>query len=445
MKTRIYLIGSLLGLVSLALNAQDTSTRSEAVTEKCKQNNSVFYEFAKNKSYADALGPWQELYNDCPEYSKNIYKYGALILNWQMSQEKDPAKQAVILQKLMGLYDNRIKYFGDDATFPAPRILGLKAIDYINYATPSDPLKKDAYGWLAKSIDGLGQKTDAAFIQYYIQLSVNIYKKEPAHLDQLVQDYIKTNDILMTNAADSTNKNASVYAQTKVANDRMVAESKALRPETLDKIYASKVEENKKNLNYLVSVISLYKAVGGSESPVYFNAAVYAHNIQPTETSAVACAEMSRKKGEYAKTVDYLEQATKLSSSAKNKAAYQLQVASIYSDKLTNFSRAREAARNSLEFDPSQGEPYLLIGLLYTRTTGIYSDAVLAKTVYWVAVDKFNKAKQVDPGCAAKANEYISRYSRYFPAKDEVFFQPDLQSGKSFTVGGWIGESTICR
>jgi len=55
------------------------------------------------------------------------------------------------------------------------------------------------------------------------------------------------------------------------------------------------------------------------------------------------------------------------------------------------------------------------------------------------------KAKQVDSSCAEEANELIRRYSPHFPSKDDMFFKPELNEGKSFFVGGWIGENTTCR
>ena len=82
---------------------------------------------------------------------------------------------------------------------------------------------------------------------------------------------------------------------------------------------------------------------------------------------------------------------------------------------------------------------------MYANTRGIYDSAALNKTVYWVAVDKFIKAKQVEPALEEKANELIRSYAPHFPSKEEIFFEPDLEDGKAFTVGGWIGETTICR
>ena len=71
--------------------------------------------------------------------------------------------------------------------------------------------------------------------------------------------------------------------------------------------------------------------------------------------------------------------------------------------------------------------------------------AILNKSVFWVAVDKFQKAKMVDPDVTEDANKLIASYSKYFPTKEEIFDLPELHEGESFTVAGWIRESTTCR
>ena len=40
--------------------AQDANlvTHADSVNDKCKENNSIFYQFAKNKDYVDAYQPW---------------------------------------------------------------------------------------------------------------------------------------------------------------------------------------------------------------------------------------------------------------------------------------------------------------------------------------------------------------------------------------------------
>jgi hypothetical protein len=101
----------------------------------------------------------------------------------------------------------------------------------------------------------------------------------------------------------------------------------------------------------------------------------------------------------------------------------------------------------AIRLNPNYGAPYMLIGNMYAATAAsVYpDDPVLRKTVYYAAVDKFQKARQVDPSVAENANKFISTYSQYFPTKEEVFMHPNLNEGQPFTVGGWIGERTTVR
>jgi len=412
-------------------------------SEQCLINISLFNESAKNKQYADALGPWNAAYNECPGANKAIYSRGRDILQWELSQAKDDATYQKVFNQLMGLYDNRIKYFGDDDKYPTPWVLGIKGLDYYTYAK-NDALKVPAYQWLEQSIDGLKENSEIEFVRVFMILSDGIYKSDPAKYgEKYIADYLKVGATLDAIAANPDAKYAEAAGQLKTSIDELFAQSGAADCNMLDKLYKDKVNQNLTNLDFLNNVINFYKRIHCTESEVYFKAAVAAYKIQPTADAANACAEMSVMKKDYPTAISFYEDATKLSNIKLDKADYQYKIAQLYSN-LDSYSKAREAARNSLEYNPNNGKPYILIGKLYAGSS-IYDDPVLKKTIFWAAVDKFQKARQVDPSCADEANSLIRRYSQYFPTKEEVFFKPELKSGGSFYVGGWIGESTTCR
>lgn len=413
-------------------------------TEECMINISLFNESAKNKQFADALGPWNKAYEECPGAQRAIYSMGRFIVQWELSQAKDDATYQKVFDKLMGMYDNRIKYFGKDERYPTAWILGIKAMDYITYVK-NDPLKKKAYAWLEKSIDGMSENSELEAIRLFIVTSNDIYKAEPTHAEKFINDYIKVNGILDLMANNSENKNAAVAAQIKEGVDALFIQSGAANCETLDGIYKDKIAQNTTNEAYLNNVLTFYKRIRCTSSEVYFQAAVAAHKIKPTAESANALAEMSYKAGEHSKAIAYYDEATKLATANMDKADYQYKIAQIYYTEMNNYPRSREYARNSLEFNPNNGSAYLLIGIMYARSRTIYDDPILAKTVYWVAVDKFVKAKQVDSSITDEANKLINTYVGHFPSKDDMFFKPELKAGSSFYVGGWIGESTTCR
>lgn len=437
MKMRnIVILLSLFAFTGL-LNAQ--------VPEQCQVNMSLFNESAKNKQYADAYGPWKSVYDECPSASRAIYTRGREILHWKLGHEaKNEAAYKETFDLLMNMYDSRIQYFGSDPRYPTPWILGLKGLDYITFVK-GDELKKDAYNWLEQSIDGMGEKAELEVIRQFAMLSSEIYKAEPEHASKFIDDYLKAANILDKQAANPNNKNAEISAQIKQGLDYVFVQSGAANCSTLDGIYAQQVKENLTDLDFLNKVMSFYRKVGCTEQEVYFEAAAAAHAIQPTSESANGCAQMAYKKKDFSTAIEYYEEATKLSEDNEEKADFQYKIAQIYYGELNNYPRARQYALKSLDYNSKNGKAYLLIGVMYANSKHIYDDPVLAKTVYWVAVDKFVRAKQVDSSLAEDADKMIRTYSVYFPTKEEIFFSKDLNEGDTFTVGGWINEKTTAR
>ncbi|MGB3798580.1 MAG: tetratricopeptide repeat protein [Lewinella sp.] len=144
--------------------------------------------------------------------------------------------------------------------------------------------------------------------------------------------------------------------------------------------------------------------------------------------------------------VRLFEQAADETEDNERKSLALLTAAKIYYRDLRNFSQARAYARRSAEADPSNGEPYMLIGTLYASSgplcgpgTGFDSQVVV-----WPAIDMWQRAKSVDPSVAAKANQLIGRYTQYMPSRADVF-QRGIEVGSTYTVGCWIQESTRVR
>ena len=64
--------------------------------------------------------------------------------------------------------------------------------------------------------------------------------------------------------------------------------------------------------------------------------------------------------------------------------------------------------------------------------------------VFWAAVDKFARAKSVDPTLSDEASDLVSKYSEYFPNVEDAFFY-GFENGQEYTVGCWINERTTVR
>jgi len=121
-------------------------------------------------------------------------------------------------------------------------------------------------------------------------------------------------------------------------------------------------------------------------------------------------------------------------------------------EEMGQLAEARAEYRNAIEADSEYGEAYIAIGDLYTRAVSNCSGEELGrddKAVYWAAVDKYQRAKNVDPGVASTADSKTQTYRSYFPTQEDIFYREQWKEGESVTIGSgcysWINERTTVR
>ena len=426
------------------------------ITDECVMNVSLFHEAVKNKMYADAYEPWWEVYSTCPNANKSIYSDGAKIVEALYQASSDPAEKERLAKLAIDMQDKRIRFFGNDPKYPKDYILGEKGMAYLDFY--GDSKLQEACECLRKSVVGMGANSKIMVLVKLVDVSYALYKQDPnSRAEQFIADYELASNALADQAGNPNNKNAEIAGKQKDYVDNIFAISGAADCSKLDEIYGAVVNENLKNLDMLQKIAKLYKRVRCTESDVYFAACEASHKLQPTQESAAGCASMSAKKGDYEQAVAYYDEAIKLAmveDELEDVADYQYNAAFYCYNNLKKYAEARKYALGSISTlqglgqNKGQGRCYIIIGICYASTQLYPQDAkgrILNKTVYWAAVDKFLKAKQVDPSVEAQASEMISSYSKYFPTKEERFDLPNEFSGSTYYVGGWIGESTNIR
>ena len=439
-------------VVKEAVVEEETPT----ITEECVMNVSLFHEAVKNKMYADAYNPWWSVYTTCPNANKSIYSDGAKIVEALYQATSDPAEKERLAKLAVEMQDKRIKYFGTDPKYPTAYILGEKGLAYMDFY--GETKLAEARECLQQSVTGMGASSKIMVLVKLVDASYALYKQDPnGKAEQFIADYELASTYLGEQASNTNNKNAEIAGKQKDYVDNIFAVSGAADCSKLDEIYAAVVKENLQNLDMLTKIAKLYKRVRCTESDVYFAACEAAHKLQPTDESAAGCASMAAKKGDYEAAVAYYDQAIKLAmveDELEDVADYQYNAAFYCYNNLKKYAEARKYALASiatlqgLGITKGQGRSYIIIGMCYAATQLYPQDAkgrILNKTVYWAAVDKFAKAKQIDPSVEAQASEFISSYSKYYPTKEERFDLPNEFNGSTYYVGGWIGETTTIR
>jgi len=454
MKTKVVLLTAGFFFSTLGAFAQrgvDAGTQfgSGEDSIRCITNISLFVPYAKSGDFASAYSPWKVAYEECPAATKDIYLYGVRILDWKINNEPDAAKKAAVLEDLIALYDTRVKYFGDDDRYGKDWIVSRKAQDYLTKAGNNVDFDR-VYGWLDEVVNEYGQKTEPLAISLFMFTSHQRLLADSEKKGEYVENYLKSTALIdaQMEVAKAANNERDINALTifKKGIDDNFAGSGAADCEILQSLYADKIEENKEDLNFLKETIALLRRVRCQEIEAYFVAAGYVHSQEPTAESAMGLARQAIKTGDYNTAITFLEEGASLATEDQMRADCYYTIALLLMDQ-NNYSRARQYCNKAIEAVPTYGNAYILIGKMYASTaSSVYpNDGVLRRVVYYAAVDKFERARQVDPSVASDASSLINSYRSHFPSNEDVFMHPDVNKGESFTVGGWINERVVVR
>jgi tetratricopeptide (TPR) repeat protein len=208
-------------------------------------------------------------------------------------------------------------------------------------------------------------------------------------------------------------------------------------------IYRKKFEQSPDDIDLLKKVSGLLDDKNCQEDPLYFDVTTRLYDLEPTPASAYMIGKMLLKEEKFAESIEYFKQVEGIEDSATLAKAYKY-IAEAYRG-LKNYPSSRTYALKAAALNPTDGEPYILIGDLYAAAAADCGDNDLTKRVaYWAAIDKYYKAKAVDPEVAEIASKRISSYSVYFPSMETIFFY-GYHEGDSYTVECWINETTKVR
>ncbi len=422
---------------------QDSSSRME-----CVKNISLYSEFYKQKNYPDAVIPWRRVYSNCPKASKNTYLRGATIYKNIIAKEKNAEAKKSLIDTLMMIYDKRIEFYGSEGT-----VLGYKGVDLYGYYKDEKAL--EVYEILKKACELGAKKTKSAVVSTFMQATVALYKAEQIEPIEVITAYtlsMATLDAaveyqksrLTGKYAESAKKELAKIEISKANVDALFSESGAADCDALASIFAPKYDENADNVDWLKKVTKLLNRYDCTDKEIFAKSAEQLNKIEPSAEAAHNLARLFLKKEDYSKAESYYEEATKLQEDSLTRALYYYEWSTLAMAQ-ANYPKVRKLSNQALKYNSKDGRPYLMIGRAYASSKGIGTETVEHNGVFWVAVDKFAKAKRVDNSIAAQADELITTYKKYYPNFEEWFMAIGTKEGDNYTVGGWINENTKVR
>lgn len=403
---------------------------------RCIRNLSLYREYTRHRDFDIAYPYWQITFDECPKASKNIYLDGVKIIKSKLKNIEIAERKTEMLDTLMLIYDRRIKYYGGKGN-----VRGRQGVDLLKYGRDNLDNIQTACAYLKESIELRETKTSNPVLLSFISSTIILYQNNLFGASSTIEDYIFVSSIIDKKIiAKPNNKDLQ---NIKLAIDDNFVKNGPGNCDTLIAYFDREISTKQENIEFLSMLTSLLRNRDCTESNLFFVASKDLHSISPTAESALNIAILAFNSNKYEEAANYYQQALNLETIEDKKADYYFGLAASYSA-LHNKAKARNYALNANKIRPDWGEPFILIGQLYASSKNDCKLISLPNSIYWIAVDMFNKAKKTDASVQEKANKLILSYSNYFPNKEDSFFQ-NITEGAKYTIGCWINETTTAR
>ena len=459
---------------------------------ECLMTYSNLKQSINRKDYKTAYVFWHEMYKYYPKY-KGAYSKGDFLMrtriknvhneaveafkNAKKAQEENKIEEAnefaeqqkrlmaekeLWIDSLLLVYDQRIKYLGDDKNYGTGYLIGKKG-SYV-YEYRKDSALNEAYELLKKSIKIQKENSLYTVIKDYFDASMDLVKAGKIGPQVMVNDYNTSTDILKKSTEKFTGylekeKKKSKPDTKKIKNWEKIVTNNTKVSEYITKYFASseyskceylipafkeQFNENKADKEWLKTVTGILSWKDCTDDPFYGETAEALYNLETSADAAFKLALFYLKKENYSEAGKYFEEAYTQEEDGETKAEYYY-YAAVVSFAQNKFSNARSLALKAAGLKASYGKPYVLIAKLYAASAGSCgTDKFEKSAVYWAAVDKLIKAKNIDPSVSEEANKLINRYSSRYPNSEEGFMR-GIYKGNAYKVNCWIQENTTAR
>ena len=473
------MIAVMIGMAMSATAQEASESKYGNDSVACVTNLSIYGEaykqweaskFAPEAISMEMVKAWREVFLNCPRSSQLIYTRGEKIMDYFI--RTNPAQKDAYIDTICMMMDNRAKYFGIDAKTGNSQVANIMGRKGLLIYTYNKNRYEEAYNVLKDAVALDASQLQGAYIDAYFKATIDMVNNDKAEKMTIINVYQELSEVLDNNIgalAETETQLETAKAEAEAAgdteavagfdkqmekNEKNININKGVKNnldnlfspfascDDLIKVFSAKMAETPDDVTLLKRITTILDKKDCTEHKLFLDAAVRLNELEPSPEASYSLGIKFFKDKKYSEAATFFEQATKTDNNDRKYRAYR-NLGMCYQN-MGSLGRARDIFRRAAQVDPTNGEPYLLIAMLYAESSKQFSGDIDSKAVFWAAVDKCNKAKAIDPSCAERANSLIRAYSAAFPAMEVIFFN-DYNEGQSYNVGGWIGETTTIR
>ena len=480
MKTKKFLMIAVAIGMAMSVTAQEAAeSKYGADSVACVTNLSIYGEaykqweaakFAPESISMEMVNAWREVFLNCPRSSQLIYTRGEKIMDYFI--RTNPKDKDAYIDTICLMMDNRAKYFPTDPKTGASQVANIMGRKGFLMYTYNKNRYEEAYNVLKDAVDMDASQMQAAYIDAYFRAAIDMVNNDKAEKMTVINVYQELSEVVDNNISALADTEAELVAAKEEAeaggdadavasfdkqlekNEKSINNNKGTKSnldnlfqpfascEDLIKVFSAKMKETPDDVTLLKRITTILDKKDCADSKLFLDAAVRLNELEPSPEASYSLGIKFFKDRKWSDAATFFEQATKTDNNDRRYRAYR-NLGMCY-ENMGSLGRARDIYRRAAQVDPTNGEPYLLIAMLYAGSAKQYNGDIERGAVSWAAVDKCQKAKSLDPSCSDKANSLIRAYTAAFPSMETIFFN-DYNEGQSFNVGGWIGETTTIR
>ena len=445
MKNVKFLLSAAFALFAAATMAQDFSSPQFAKwgdtpeeRERNILNSNFLKESCDNRDYNAAAHYLKELIDHCPAVQESIYQRGAIIYKNKINRAKSAEERKVYVDSLLLMYDLRVQYFGDHPKRGRAYILDQKAREVLNYMPSDRAAIRKAF---QEAIAAGGDNTDPeTLVAYFSNLCDDYKSTDEVMPDEVIAEYERLAAIF------EKNPEASEYRK---QVDTFFGTSGAASCENLEKLFKAKLEAAPEDEALLAQAVALMSR-GNCDSDFYLAISEKYYTVNPSSAAALSLAQAFQNKGDYAKAIQYLNEALAVEQDPAQRQKLYVRIALVQMV-ANNTTAAAAAAREARNLNPEDGVPYLVLGQSYAASAAA-CEGFAGQATFWAAYDAMAKAVELLPNnpdsdtYLPSAKQLLSAYRNRFPTSEECFFN-ELQEGSRYTVtcGTAAGIQTVVR
>ncbi len=395
----------------------------EQMKEMAEEKNVLYNDARKGGDFESAANDLSWLLENTPDLNPSLYINGVKIYK-ELTKSSSGDKQNQYQNKVMELYDLRIKYFNHEA-----QVLDRKAYDAYKYYKGD----KSKYTWLfelfEKTYELNGNNIGSPNLVAYMDV-IRRYKLTGGELndDDVLDRYTKVTDIIDYKIANGSDK--AKMERTKNFVDKMLTEMVTVDCDFISTNLGKKLKEKPDDLELAKKILSLSISAGCTNQDIFLDAAKVVQKQEPDYGMAKVIGTKLAADGKYESAVSYYKAALGLADTNIEKADIYFELGRQYTQRGMK-SQARANFLNSVKADPTRKKAYKLIGDLYMTS---YDECkkgeskVEDRAVFIAAYNMYKMAGEAKSMASAKAQ---------FPSIEDLFTE-NYNEGDSFKVGCWI-------